>query len=121
MSTYYMEKIHSISTSDDADRTKQIVDIVMSTNESVKATPRFADEVRAVLMILIMSKGFTAHLYHKIPNKDWVKEIINGFGDFDVVSEEEKRQILEDYNEAHTMVIQGMLCTVFGVEYIDRG
>ncbi len=121
MSTYYMEKIHSISTSDDADRTKQIVDIVMSTNESVKATPRFADEVRAVLMILIMSKGFTAHLYHKIPNKEWVKESINGVGDCDVVSEEEKRQILEDYNEAHTMVIQGMLCSVFDVEYIDRG
>ena len=48
MESKYLDQIRNITAEDDVERAKKIADIVMSTNESISATPTFAKEVRTI-------------------------------------------------------------------------
>ncbi len=117
MESKYLEQIQNINAVDEIDRVKQIADIVMSTNESIKATPNFADEVRTVLIILIFTEGFSAHLYHNVMSMSWVRKRLFDFDKRNVVSKKDIDQAVNFFNSAHMMALEGMLCTVFGMEY----
>lgn len=117
MSSQYLDKIHAITELNGFEKISMIVDIIMSTNDSITATPNFAKEVRTALIILISSQGFSAHLYHLVLDISWVRSVIYDFNDSDIVSAQDKDQVETFLNSAHIMVIEGMLCRVFGVEY----
>ena len=117
MNTKYTDKIHAITTENTVERAKQIAKIVMSTNDSLNATPIFANEVRTTLIILILSAGFSEHLYHRVMDIRWVRNVIDDFTDFEAVSAKDKEQALNYLNSAHIMVLEGMLCRVFGAEF----
>jgi hypothetical protein len=117
MESKYLDQIRNITAEDDVERAKKIADIVMSTNESISATPNFAKEVRTVLIILIVSEGFSAHLYHNVMSMSWVQKQLFDFDEYNVVSEKDKDQAISFFNSAHIMALEGMLCTVFGMEY----
>ena len=120
MDTKYWDLITEISANDDVERASKIVDVIMSTNDAINATPNFAKEVRCALMIMVFSNGFTAHLYHDVMNVKKLHQKIIDFDRYDVVSEEDKEQTVKYFNSAHVMAMEGMLCRVFGQEYFGE-
>ena len=120
MNTNYLDLINDISAEDEVERVNKIVDVIMSTNDAIKATPNFAKEVRCALIIMVFSNGFTAHLYHDVMNVKKIHQKITDFDRYDVVNEADKEQTVKYFNSAHVMAMEGMLCRVFGVEYLGE-